>query len=116
MNFDLILGILALGIVIYVVGDAIYQYKTTPGTAIITAFYNSLTLLWTRFCVFVAAVVAFLASAATYFHLPGVADLLQKEVPANVWPFIPIGILIVTEYARRRTLGAAPPAEPPTSG
>ena len=105
----MIIAVLVIG---FVVLNAIYEYRKTPGTSILTAFSNSLTILWTRFRIAVTAAVAFLASAASYLNLPGVSTFIHTYATPVTVAALLMGADVVTELARRRNL-PTPPTIPP---
>jgi hypothetical protein len=104
MNFNLILGCAALTGLLYVVANAVYQYKTTPGTSILTAFGNSLTKLVAHVSAAIVLGWDGLAKLADYFNDPQLSDAIRNIIPDSIKPYAVIGVLALIIYARNRSL------------
>lgn len=102
MPYALVLA--GLGLVTYIVGSAVYQYRKTPGTSILTAFWGSLTILWTRALALSTTIIALAATFAEYLGDPSIADAIKSVVKPEYVPFIIVGIAFLTEWARRKSL------------
>jgi hypothetical protein len=103
----IVIAIVAVLVAAFIIFDAARVYRSTPGTAWITAFHDSSTIALARLGSLGGALVAAVVSISSYLGDPNISDalrtLLEKINPALA-PFIPIGILVLAEFARRRTL------------
>ncbi len=103
----LIIAIVAAALAAFIVIDAIRVYRKTPGTSIMTAFHGSATIALTRLGSLGSAIVAAVVSLSSYLGDPNISSAVQTALgsinPALV-PFIPVVILVLAEFARRRTL------------
>jgi hypothetical protein len=68
-------------------------------------FRNSVTILWARFQVFTGLVAAVLMALATD---PAVTGAIQVALEPKFIPYYVIAIGLITEIARRRTIGTVP--------
>lgn len=106
----LFIVLVALGIVAYIVIAAIYKYRTTPGTSILTAFHDSLTILWARVLALSGSLVALAASGADFFGDPSLSDAIKSAINPIYVPWFVVAIAIITELARRHGM---PPKDNP---
>jgi hypothetical protein len=102
-----LLILLSLAGVGYVVYDFIQHYLSYSGdryTRFLYAFKSSYTLIWSRFVVFVGLAVNILVGLADYANLPGVGAAISNYLTPTTVSLLMVGIAVVTEFARRRTL------------
>lgn len=101
------IALAAVLVAAFIVFDAVRVYWATPGTEWITAFHNSATIAVARLGSLGSAIVAAVVAISSYLGDPNIANALQSALtsinPALV-PFIPLAILVLAEFARRRTL------------
>ncbi len=101
------IALVAVLVAAFIIFDAIRVYRATPGTAWITAFHNSATIAIARLGSLGSAIVAAVVSISSYLGDPNIGSAVQSALgsinPALV-PFIPLVILVLAEFARRRTL------------
>ena len=101
------IALVAVLVAAFIVFDAVRVYRSTPGTALMTAFHNSATVALARLGSLGSAIIAAVVAISSYLGDPNIANALQSALtainPALV-PFIPLGILVLAEFARRRTL------------
>ena len=106
-GFQIFLDIMLALLAIYVIVDIIHHLATVQGTwleKIWAGFRESLTILWSRFVLLVAALADLLVYVADWINAPGMADAIKAVVrPEYIGPLI-VFIVFVTELARRRTL------------
>jgi hypothetical protein len=67
-------------------------------------FSNSVTILWARTKMLVGAVLGTVVYYADYLSIPAVKEQVMPYLTAKYVPFYLVGIGIITEVARRRTL------------
>jgi phage-related protein len=99
--------IAALAIIAYLACDFAQEYRSAPGTVwdrMLAAGKGSATILWARFSVVVGAVSAVLVNGANLLNAPGVADAIKAAMQPQYVAIFTIGVALVTELARRRTL------------
>ena len=99
--------VIIAGIIIYFVYDAIVGYKNSTGTTwerILAAGKGSVTILWQRFVVLVTGLSGGLVILAEYLNAPGVADTIKSVIQPQYVAIFVIGMAIISEFARRRTL------------
>lgn len=99
------LGICAVVLVAYVAWAAIAEYRATPGTALITAFENSATIMVADIQKLVGGLLVILGTYGDLFT----GDAFSKALMAigldpKVSGFILAALGFVVEIARRRTL------------
>lgn len=99
----------SLGIVAGLVGSALYQYKTTPGTSILTAFHNSATILWARIMMVLSALMSALVSIISSGD-PNLEATLRGFLKPEYAAAVLFVFGLVVELARWRTLGKSPDA------
>jgi hypothetical protein len=102
--FNLILLLIAAVAVVYVLGISIFKYFTTPGTALLTAFHNSISILLSRILALSGALVGLLISAADFFGDPSLAETIKGAIDPKWVPWFVVAIAIVMNLASRRTL------------
>lgn len=100
-----VLGVLAPLMVAYVVWAAISEYRATPGTALLTAFENSATIMIADLQKLVGGLLVILGTYGDLFT----GDAFSKALMAigldpKVSGFILAALGFVVEIARRRTL------------
>jgi membrane protein DedA with SNARE-associated domain len=107
MQIMLIIAIVAAALAALIIYDAIRVYRQTPGTSPMTAFHNSATIALSRLGSLGSLIVAAIVSLSSYLGDPNISGAVQTALgsinPALV-PFIPVVILVLAEFARRRTL------------
>ena len=101
------IALVAVFVAAFIIFDAIRVYRSTPGTAWITAFPSSATIAVARLGSLGSAIIAAVVAISSYLGDPQIGAALQSALtainPALV-PFIPLVILVLAEFARRRTL------------
>jgi hypothetical protein len=103
----LIIAIVAVLAIAFIVYDAYRVYKATPGTAWMTAFHDSATIALARLGSLGSAIIAAVVSISSYLGDPNIGDAVKTATSAinpALIPFIPVVILVLAEFARRRTL------------
>lgn len=97
-----VLGV--LGFILFLVYEWAKNYIATPeDTSFLSGFRNGLHSLIVR----VSAVGVLLYTAAdkaldwagNTLHVPGLTDAIHNAVPANIWPWLTVGILILVNRA-----------------
>jgi hypothetical protein len=103
----LIIAFVAVAAAAFIIFDAYRVYKSTPGTNWLTAFHDSATVALARIGSLGSALFAAVVSISSYLGDPGIADAVKNTIsvinPALI-PFLPLPILVLSEFARRRTL------------
>lgn len=74
-------------------------YKSTPGTHLMSAFYDSWTILGARITAAVAAVAAILMQD------PSIKDAIITAVPVQAAPLAPLAVSLLLLWARKHTIG-----------
>jgi len=108
MNATFAIHLAELAIVVYVVFQFALIYArstaTTRWARTIEAGKGSATILWARFVIAVAAGVDGLSYLASVLGAPGVAEKLPSILKPEYVALLTVGIAVVAELARRRTL------------
>lgn len=101
------IALVAVLIAAFIVFDAVRVYRSTPGTALMTAFHSSATVALARLGSLGSAIIAAVVAISSYLGDPNIANALQSALTAinpALIPFIPLVLLVLAEFARRRTL------------
>ena len=101
--FDVVIVIIAL----YVIYDAVSSYASATGTVwqrFLAVGKHSATILWSRALIVFGVAVDILSQLADFLGAPGASISLQQYLDAKTLAGIMIGVAVITEYARRRTL------------
>jgi len=106
MIFEVVFGLVLL----LVIGDAIYSFVTHKGMIwqkLLAVGKNSYTILWSRGLLMFGLGIDLAAQAADFLGAPGIATALNQYLDSKTLGSIMIGIAVVNEAARRRTLNKA---------
>lgn len=100
-----VLFIASLALIGYVTYQAIHKYLTTPGTHLLSAFEDSLTIFLAEAQKWIGAALVLISTSADLFNDPSVAGVLSAAgLPAKTVGVIVAVIGFATAAARRRTL------------
>jgi hypothetical protein len=99
-------------IIVFLIGNAIYQYKITPGESYLTAFEGSLVLFWSWFSKLVLAAFGFLAVIAGDLGAPQVQTFLTTYCTPTTVAAVGVAAFFILDFAHRTI---AKPTSP-TSG
>ena len=100
------------GLIVYFVWitttDYLANHRNQPGTVwqnILAACKDSATMVWARFVIVITAFIQFVANSADQLGSPEFSQTIKDYLDPNYVGFILIGVMLVTIYARNRTLG-----------
>lgn len=107
-TLGLIFSLGLLAIVAYIAWSFYSDYRTETGTRwqrLLGAANHSVTILWAKFCLVVAAVTAQLDSIADLFGAPEAKDAINAYVGnPKIIAAVMLAMACVTIFARKRTL------------
>lgn len=96
-----------IALVAFLAYDFVSEYRAAVGSAwerAIAAGKGSATILWARLTMLVAALSDLLTQAADWLNAPGVADGIRSVLKPEYVAVFVVGLALVTELARRRSL------------
>ncbi len=94
-------------LVAYFIYDGVQEFASKTGTVwerLLAAGKDSVTILWGRFVVIVSGLSGGLVVLADYLNAPGVGDTIKSVIQPQYVMALTIGIGLISEFARRRTL------------
>lgn len=106
-KIELVVNIPLILLGVYFLYSMVSGYIESAGTVwgrVLNAGKGSATIVWARFVVIVNSGIAVLAGAADFVKSPEVSSALQTYGGPKVVAAIMIGVAVVSELARRRTL------------
>lgn len=106
---NLLLFLFAALVVVAIVVAIVRRHMAVPsGSGFLNqlwgGFHASATLVVARLVAIASAGFELLAQGADLFNAPGLQDSVRGVMPANAWPWVLLGVGLITELARRRTL------------
>ena len=97
-----------VAIALFFVYDVVRRYRDSTGTLkdrLMAAGRGSVTMVWSKFLIIIAAVVANLDGIADMAGQPQVKDYLNQAISnPKTLAWVMLGISLVTMFARARTL------------
>jgi hypothetical protein len=102
-----VFNVLLLALVVRIVYVFATQYRKAEGTQIdkiLQAADGSATILWSRFVSLVASSSSLLCVVADYLDAPGIKDQIQAILKPEYVAWTLLGMAVITEMSRRRTL------------
>jgi hypothetical protein len=103
-----IVDIVVLALAAYFLFDFARSYRSAAGSVwhrSVAAAKSSATILWARFSVVVVAVADGLIQLADFVQAPAVSAAISTYLKPSTVAAVMVTVAIVTEWARRRTLG-----------
>ncbi len=103
----LVIDLAIAAVVLYFIYDFVTTYYATTGGVwqrLLATGKQSVTILWSRFVVVVSGLSGGLVLLADYLDAPGVADAIKSVVQPQYMIIVTVGIPLISEFARRRTL------------
>jgi hypothetical protein len=107
MKIMTIYYLVLLAVLNWVVYSFITEYKKAEGSGferLINAARGSATVLWSKFVIAVGAVASVLMGAADALNMPEVKTSIQIYLTPEHTALLLIGVAVVTQWARGRTL------------
>jgi hypothetical protein len=108
-TLNVITDAVMLGIIAYVVYDAVTRYRAATGTTwerLLAVGKGTATILVQRGVYLLAALSELLPSMVSVLGAPEVATQIQAVLPPGSGPFFMLVTAALTEWARHRTLPA----------
>lgn len=96
-----------LGWIAFFIYQFVKEYREATGSIwerAVEACKDSATILWARFVAIVGAVALYLGDIANVLGAPGVSSAIQTYADPKVVGMVMIGVAVITEIARRRTI------------
>lgn len=94
--------IVVLSAVVVVCAFVLWRESGSSWDRLKGLFRNSLTILWARFLTLSGVALTLIVS---YTSDPSVMTAIQQFIPAEYWPLVIIGVGLITELVRSRSLG-----------
>lgn len=108
MAVHVVFSFILLAVVSVYAYDFMQRYRTSTATAwkqkLIDAFHGSATISVARVTAIIASLCDLIPMAADVFGATGVSSAIQGILPTGAVPYYMVGISMLTELARRRTL------------
>lgn len=93
------------GIVIWLIVEAIDDYRKAPGDGLLSAFRGSATMLWGKIIAISSAVLGVVEQCSDAFNMPEVTAAVRAYVPPEAIPATFLVFALISMAARSRTLG-----------
>src|SRR5882672_4745030 len=108
MAVHIVFSLILLGLIGVYVYDFVQRYRTSTATTLkaklIDAFHGSATISVARVTAILASLCDLVPMVADVFGATGVSSAVQGIIPTGAVPYYMVGISVLTELARRRTL------------
>jgi len=108
MAVHIVFSLILLGLIGVYVYDFVQRYRASTSIALkgklIDAFHGSATISVARVTALLASLCDVVPMIADIFGATGVSSSIQGIIPTGAVPYYMVGISVLTELARRRTL------------